>query len=77
VNVPNFHDAQRAGIAAMLKFMTYNLELNPYKIDLEDKNKSSIELRLAKPLLIANKRVINWLGVVSIVRGFKFYLCLE
>jgi hypothetical protein len=39
--------------------MTSSLELKPNKItDDEDKNKSSIELRLTEPLLMANKKLM-------------------
>jgi hypothetical protein len=42
----------------VLEFITSGPELKPTKItDDEDKNKSSIELRLTEPLLIANKKV--------------------
>ena len=49
---------QRPGLAAVLAFITSSPELKPNKItDDEVKNKSSIELRLTEPLLIANKKM--------------------
>ena len=49
---------QRAGLAAVLEFIMSRPELQPNKItDDEVKNKSSIELRLTEPMLIANKKM--------------------
>jgi hypothetical protein len=46
------------GLAAVLEFIMSSLELKPNRItDDEVKNKSSIELRLTEPLLIANKKM--------------------
>jgi hypothetical protein len=49
---------QGPGLAPVLEFMKFRPELMPNKVtDDEDKNKSSIELRLTEQLLIANKKM--------------------
>jgi len=49
---------QRTGLAAVLEFLMSSPELKPNKItDDEVKNKSSIELRLTEPMLIANRKM--------------------
>jgi hypothetical protein len=53
--------SQRPGLAFVLEFITSSPELQPNKItDDEVKNKSTIELRLAEPMLLANKKMRNY-----------------